>query len=191
MRISRSCRAVAWLVIGSGCACQGRGALAKCREHQSRTKVQPGLLMRTTSAASSSHQQADELGAGEQLQEALELASMGEVQPGKSASIKSISDSIQSSMACCFSSQISRRSASGSRRQLSNCYAEAFGYDKNERKRESDEPGAHCCWRGRTWPGRLMCSSPSTMPARASTAAGASNANPNITLGTPRRNDQA
>ena len=145
-------------------------------------------------AASSCHQQAAELGAGEQFQEALKLASMGgggvEVE-GKSASIKSISDSIQSSMACCFSSQISRRSASGSRRHLSNCYAEAFGYDKNERKRESDEPGAHCCWRGRTWPGRLMCSSPSTMPARASTAAGASNANPNTTLGTPRRNDQA
>ena len=84
-----------------------------------------------------SRQQAEELGAGEQLQEALELASMGgggvEVE-GKSASIKSISDSIQSSMACCFSSQISRRSASGSRRQLS--------IDKNERKRERDEPDA-------------------------------------------------
>ena len=106
MRISRSCRAVAWLAIGSGCACQGRGALATCREHQPKTKVQPGLLMRITSAASSSLQQADDLGAGEQLQEALELASMGgggvEVE-GKSASIKSISDSIQSSMACCLS----------------------------------------------------------------------------------------
>jgi hypothetical protein len=85
----------------------------------------------------SSPQQAEELWAAEQLQEALELASMGgggvEVE-GKSASIKSISDSIQSSMACCFSSQISRRSASGSRRQLS--------IDKNERKRDSDEPDA-------------------------------------------------
>ena len=88
-------------------------------------------------AASSCHQQAAELGGGEQLQEALKFASMGgggvEVE-GKSASIKSISDSIQSSMACCFSSQISRRSASGSRRQLS--------IRKNERKGDNDEPDA-------------------------------------------------
>ena len=67
---------------------------------------------------------------------------------GKSASIKSISDSIQSSMACCLSSRSSclsssifliassfiRLSLSGSRRQLS--------IDKNERKRENDEPDA-------------------------------------------------
>ena len=31
---------------------------------------------------------------------------------------------------------------SGLRRQLSNCFAEAFGYDKNERHRGSDEPDA-------------------------------------------------
>ena len=89
-------------------------------------------------------QQLQELGAAEQFQEALKLASMGgggvEVE-GKSASIKSISDSIQSSMACCLSSNssflsssFSRLSLSGSRRQLS--------IDKNERKRESDEPDA-------------------------------------------------
>ena len=67
---------------------------------------------------------------------------------GKSASIKSISDSIQSSMACCLSSRSSclsssifliassfiRLSLSGSRRQLS--------IDKNERKRDNDEPDA-------------------------------------------------
>jgi hypothetical protein len=83
----------------------------------------------------SSRQQAAELGGGEQLQEALKLASMGgggvEVE-GKSASIKSISDSIQSSKACCLSSQASALSVSGLRRQLS--------VDKNERKGESDEP---------------------------------------------------
>ena len=33
-------------------------------------------------------------------------------------------------------------SASGSRRQLSNCCAEACGYDKNNRQRGSDEPDA-------------------------------------------------
>jgi hypothetical protein len=105
-----------------------------------------------------SRQQAEELGAAEQGQQALELASMGgggvELE-GKSASIKSISDSIQSSNACSLSScsvsffscsisllsclrSISRSillcSAAGSRRQLS--------IDKNERKRESDEPDA-------------------------------------------------
>jgi len=56
---------------------------------------------------STSRQQAAELGAAEQGQQALQLASMGgggvEVE-GKSASIKSISDSIQSSNACSFSS---------------------------------------------------------------------------------------
>ena len=106
-------------------------------------------------AASSSHQQAAELGAGEQLQEALKLASMGgggvEVE-GKSASIKSISDSIQSSMACCLSSSsiclsssLSRLSLSGSRRQLSvapKWRAVLHESIKNERKGESDEPGA-------------------------------------------------
>ena len=59
---------------------------------------------------STSHQQAEDLGAGEQFQEALQLASMGgggvEVE-GKSASIKSISDSTQSSKASCSSSQAS------------------------------------------------------------------------------------
>ena len=86
-------------------------------------------------AASSCHQQAAELGGGEQLQEALKFASMGgggvEVE-GKSASIKSISDSTQSSKASCSSSQASSLSVSGLRRQLS--------IDKNERKGESDEP---------------------------------------------------
>ena len=53
---------------------------------------------------------------------------------GKSASIKSISDSTQSSKASCSSSQASSLSVSGLRRQLS--------IDKNERKRENDEPDA-------------------------------------------------
>ena len=70
----------------------------------------------------SSRQQSQKFGAGEQLQEALELASMGgggvEVE-GKSASIKSISDSIHSSMVSCSSSQESALSVSGLRRQLS------------------------------------------------------------------------
>ena len=82
-------------------------------------------------------QQAQKLGATKQLQEALKLASMGgggvELE-GKSASIKSISDSIQSSMACCLSSNASALSVSGLRRQLS--------IRKNERKGDSDEPHA-------------------------------------------------
>ena len=86
---------------------------------------------------SASCQQAHELGATKQLQEALELASMGggglELE-GNSASIKSISDSIQSSMACCLSSNASALSVSGLRRQLS--------IRKNERKGDSDEPDA-------------------------------------------------
>ena len=107
---------------------------------------------------STSRQEAAELGGGEQAQQALQLASMGgggvELE-GKSASIKSISDSIQSSNACSFSScsisllsrlrsicrsislsssSLSRLSLSGSRRQLR--------IDKNERKGESDEPDA-------------------------------------------------
>ena len=88
-------------------------------------------------SVSSNRQQAQKLRAAEQLQEALELASMGgggvEVE-GKSASIKSISDSIQSSMACCLSSKASALSVSGLRRQLS--------IRKNERKRDGDEPDA-------------------------------------------------
>ena len=88
---------------------------------------------------SASCQQAHELGAAEQLQEALELATMGgggfELE-GKSAWIKSISDSIQSSMACCLSSNASALSVSGLRRQLS--------IRKNERKGDSDEP--HAPW---------------------------------------------
>jgi hypothetical protein len=98
-----------------------------------------------------SRQEAEELRAAEQGQQALELASMGgggvELQ-GKSASIRSFSDSIQSSNACSLSScialcssscslcssSLSRISLSGSCHQLSIC--------KNERKRESDEPDA-------------------------------------------------
>ena len=53
---------------------------------------------------------------------------------GKSASIKSISECIQSSNAISFSSCILRCSAAGSRRQLS--------IRKKERKGESDEPDA-------------------------------------------------
>ncbi len=106
-------------------------------------------------AASTSRQQAEELGAGEQLQEALELASVtggGVELEVKSASIKSISDSIQSSNACSLSSScsfrsssLSRISLSGSRRQLSVApkWRAALGSSvKNEWKRESDEPDA-------------------------------------------------
>jgi len=97
---------------------------------------------------STSRQQAEELGGGEQLQEALKLASMGgggvEVE-GKSASIKSFSDSIQSSKACCLSSQASALSVSGLLRQLSvapKWRAVLHESIKNERKGESDEPDA-------------------------------------------------
>ncbi len=116
------------------------------------TRLCPGpWLLPTSCLKAGATQQRHHLGAAEQGQQALELASMGsggvELE-GKSASIKSISDSIQSSNACSLSScaisllsrlrSISRsillRSAPGSRRQLS--------IDKNEWKRERDEPDA-------------------------------------------------
>jgi len=94
--------------------------------------------------ASGSTEQHGHLGAAKQVQQSLELAAIvggGVELEGKSASIKSISDSIQSSNACSFSSCIarcsstfSRISLAGSRRQLS--------IDKNERKRDNDEPDA-------------------------------------------------
>ena len=73
----------------------------------------------------------------EQGQQSLEFAAVvggGVELEGKSASIKSISDSIQSSMACCLSSNASALSVSGLRRQLS--------IRKNERNGDSDEPHA-------------------------------------------------
>ena len=47
-------------------------------------------------------------------------------------------------LSCCarlFASSIFL-SKPGSRRQLSNCYAEAFGYDNHNRQRVNDEPNA-------------------------------------------------
>jgi hypothetical protein len=73
----------------------------------------------------------------EQTQQSLEFAAIvgGAVElEGKSASIKSISECIQSSNAISFSICILRCSAAGSRRQLS--------IRKNERKGERDEPDA-------------------------------------------------
>jgi hypothetical protein len=82
--------------------------------------------------------------AADQAQQSLEFAAVvggGVELEGKSASIKSISECIQFSNARSFSSRIERFSSSfsrislaGSRRQLS--------IDKNERKRDSDEPDA-------------------------------------------------
>ena len=81
--------------------------------------------------------QLSKLRAVEQAQQSLEFAAVGwggvELE-GKSASIKSISECIQSSNASSLSSCILRCSAAGSRRQLS--------IRKNERKRDSDEPDA-------------------------------------------------
>jgi hypothetical protein len=84
------------------------------------------------------------LRAAEQAQQSLEFAAVacgGVELEGKSASIKSISESIQPSNALSLfscsvslSSCFSRISLAGSRRQLS--------IDKNERKRDSDEPDA-------------------------------------------------
>jgi hypothetical protein len=110
----------------------------------------PWLLLSSWLKARATQQRCH-LGAAEQDQQALELTPVlggGVELEGKSASIKSISDSIQSSNACSLSScaisllsrlrSISRsillRSAPGSRRQLS--------IDKNEWKRERDEPDA-------------------------------------------------
>ena len=73
----------------------------------------------------------------EQAQQSLEFATVvggGVELEGKSASIKSSSECIQSSNASSFSSCILRCSATGSRRQLS--------IRKNERKGDSDEPDA-------------------------------------------------
>ena len=75
------------------------------------------------------------LRAVEQAQQPLEFAAVacgGVELEGKSASIKSSSECIQSSNAISFSSCILRCSAAGSRRQLS--------IRKNERKGGSDEP---------------------------------------------------
>lgn len=75
--------------------------------------------------------------AGEQVQQSLEFAAVaggGVELEGKSASIKSISQCIQSSNAIAFSSCFRRISLAGSRRQLS--------IRKNERKGDSDEPDA-------------------------------------------------
>ena len=75
--------------------------------------------------------------AADQAQQSLEFAAVvggGVELEGKSASIKSISDSIHSSNASSFSSCILRCSAAGSRRQLS--------IRNNERKGDSDEPDA-------------------------------------------------
>ena len=78
-----------------------------------------------------------QLRAVEQAQHSLEFAAIvggGVELEGKSASIKSSSECIQSSNAISFSSCILRCSAAGSRRQLS--------IRKNERKGDSDEPDA-------------------------------------------------
>jgi hypothetical protein len=75
------------------------------------------------------------LWAVEQTQQSLECAAIdggGVELEGKSASIKSSSECIQSSNAISFSSCILRCSAAGSRRQLS--------IRKNERKGDNDEP---------------------------------------------------
>jgi hypothetical protein len=72
-----------------------------------------------------------------QAQQSLERAAInggGVELEGKSASIKSISDSIHSSNASSFSSCFSCISLAGSRRQLS--------IRKNERKGDNDEPDA-------------------------------------------------
>ena len=93
-----------------------------------------------TTLAPSGERLADELShrwAVEQGQQSLEGAAVacgGVELEGKSASIKSISECIQSSNASSFSSCFSRISLAGSRRQLS--------IRKKERKGGSDEPDA-------------------------------------------------
>jgi hypothetical protein len=88
------------------------------------------------------------LGAAEQAQQLLERAAMfggGVELEGKPASIKSISECIQFSNASSLSSSFSRISLAGSRRQLSvapRWRAMRHSSVKNERKRDSDEPGA-------------------------------------------------
>lgn len=118
------------------------------RECTYKTRVPPAMLRRSGLSASRHCRHVEELGAGEQLQEVAEFLSMGDAQPGKSASIKSIPDSTQSSVGCCLSSSLiclsssfSHLSLSGSRRQLSNFFSEAFGYDKNKQKPELNELG--------------------------------------------------
>jgi len=82
------------------------------------------------------------LRAVEQVQQSLECAAIVR-SDGKSASIKSSSECIQSSNAISFSSCILRCSAAGSRRQLSiapKWRAVLHDADKNERKGDNDEP---------------------------------------------------
>jgi hypothetical protein len=93
------------------------------------------------------------LRAVEQAQQSLEFAAVawgGVELEGKSASIKSISECIQSSNAISFSSCILRCSAAGSRRQLS--------IRKNERKGDSDEPDAPLLGEGENsaWEGDVI-----------------------------------
>ena len=81
------------------------------------------------------------LRAVEQVQQSLQgapIACAGVELEGKSASIKSSSECIQSSNAISFSSCILRCSAAGSRRQLS--------IRKNERKGDNDEPDPPLLW---------------------------------------------
>jgi hypothetical protein len=105
----------------------------------------------------STAKQLTHLRAIEQAQQSLEFAAVawgGVELEGKSASIKSSSECIQSSNAISFSSCILRCSAAGSRRQLS--------IRKNERKGENDEPdapllgeGESSAWEGDVVIGRL------------------------------------
>jgi hypothetical protein len=89
-----------------------------------------GRILMSSTAKDFSH-----LRAVEQVQQSLQgapIACAGVELEGKSASIKSSSECIQSSNAISFSSCILRCSAAGSRRQLS--------IRKNERKGDNDEP---------------------------------------------------
>jgi hypothetical protein len=149
---------------------RGRGHQFKCPNQQSLIIVREYLpsqgsargalcLLPSSWLKAGATQQRCHLWAAEQVQQALELTSVIGPRLGKSASIKSISDSIQSSNACSLSScsisllsrlrSISRSillcSAAGSRRQLSvapKWRAALCNSVKNERKRDSDESDA-------------------------------------------------
>jgi hypothetical protein len=158
---------------------------------------------------SSTAKQLGHLWAVEQCQQSLELAAVGGgvKLEGKSASIKSISECIHSSNASSllscferFSSSFYRISLSGSRRQLSvapKWRAVLHEAIKNERKRDNDEPDAPLLLEREDAAGEAdvviggnRATRPITMPARVSTAAGASNANRNTTLEIPHHNSQ-
>jgi hypothetical protein len=96
----------------------------------------------------------------EQGQQALEVTSRdvrGVELEGKSASIESNSDTLQSRKECCLLSQIAQYTSSSFLCSAAG-YLHQLSINKNERKRESDKQDvSQCCGLETTQPVRVMC----------------------------------